>query len=456
MFEGHILIVDDEEDTRYLLSKILEKEGFNTLSVANGRQAFAILKKEEIDIILCDVNLAETNGLEVLEGLKEACPLVEVIMLTAYGSIKDGVKAIKAGAYDYIIKGEDNNKLIPLLYRAQEKVRLQKKIKKLEEQVADQYSFASVVGKSEKIQEAINISKRVAATDTTVLLLGETGTGKEVFAKAIHGASKRKDKSFVALNCSAFNKELLESELFGHKAGSFTGATHDKKGLFEEAHGGTIFLDEIGEMNLDLQAKLLRVLESSSFIKVGDTKTTTVDVRVIAATNRKLLKDEKNFRSDLYYRLSVFEIILPPLRDRKEDIPLLAEHFMYFFARNSQKKLTGMTEDFLKYIKRYPWKGNIRELRNVIERAVILVEGHELDEMVLPYELKYGTAALEMANDHNKLDLAYIEKKHIERVMKLVKGNKTRAARMLNIGVSTLYRKLNEFEIPVQVKELKS
>lgn len=450
MFEGHILIVDDEEDTRFLLSRILEKEGFDTLHVGNERQAFTLLQKKEIDIILCDVNLAETNGLDLLERLKEACPLVEVIMLTAFGSIKDGVKAIKAGAYDYIIKGEDNNKIIPLLYRAQEKVKLRKKIRKLEEQVADQYSFESVVGKSEKILEAINISKRVAATDTTVLLLGETGTGKEVFAKAIHGASTRKHKSFVALNCSAFNKELLESELFGHKAGSFTGATHDKKGLFEEAHGGTIFLDEIGEMNLDLQAKLLRVLESSSFIKVGDTKTTTVDVRVIAATNRDLLRDEKNFRSDLYYRLSVFEITLPPLREREEDIPLLAEHFMYFFARNSQKKLTGMTEGFLKLIKRYPWKGNIRELRNVIERAVILVEGQELDETVLPYELKFGPTALELAKENNKLDLAYIEKKHIERVLKLAKGNKTRAARMLNIGVSTLYRKLNEFEISEQ------
>jgi two-component system NtrC family response regulator len=455
MFEGHILIVDDEEDTRFLLSRILEKEGFNTLNVSNERQAFKILQKEEIDIILCDVNLADTNGLEVLERLKEAFPLVEVIMLTAYGSIKDGVKAIKAGAYDYIIKGEDNNKLIPLLYRAQEKVRLQKKIRKLEEQVGDQYSFSSVVGKSEKIREAISISKRVAATDTTVLLLGETGTGKEVFAKAIHGASHRKNKPFVALNCSAFNRELLESELFGHKAGSFTGANHDKKGLFEEAHGGTIFLDEIGEMNLDLQAKLLRVLESNTFIKVGDTKTTKVDVRVIAATNRNLLQEDKNFRSDLYYRLSVFEIVLPPLRERKEDIPLLAEYFMYSFSRNSQKKLTGMTDDFLKYMKKYQWKGNIRELRNVIERAVILVEGQELDESVLPYELKYGPSALELANEHNKLDLAYVEKKHIERVLKLAGGNKTKAARMLNIGVSTLYRKLSEFQIGEQQNELK-
>lgn len=455
MFEGHILIVDDEDETRFLLSKILEKEGFNTLHVGNEKQALKLLQKEEIDIILCDVNLAETNGLEVLERIKERSPMVEVIMLTAYGSIKDGVKAIKAGAYDYIIKGEDNNKLIPLLYRAQEKVKLQKKIRKLEEQVGDQYSFSSVVGNSAKIREAISISKRVATTDTTVLLLGETGTGKEVFAKAIHGASLRKNKSFVALNCSAFNKELLESELFGHKAGSFTGATHDKKGLFEEAHGGTIFLDEIGEMNLDLQAKLLRVLESSTFIKVGDTKTSKVDVRVIAATNRNLLKDDKNFRSDLYYRLSVFEIVLPPLRERKEDIPLLAEHFMVSFTLNSQKKLTGMTDEFLKHIKKYPWKGNIRELRNVIERAVILVEGQELDESVLPYELKYGPTSLEGRHEKNKFDLAYVEKKHIEKVLMLAKGNKTQAARMLNIGVSTLYRKLSEFQIGQPENELK-
>lgn len=454
MFEGSILIVDDEEDTRFLLSRILEKEGFNTLHVSNEKQAFKLLKKEEIDIILCDVNLAETNGLELLEKFKEACPLVEVVMLTAYGSIKDGVKAIKDGAYDYIIKGEDNNRLIPLLYRAFEKVKLQKKIKKLEEQVGDKYSFSSVIGKSEKITEAIRISQRVSTTDATVLLLGETGTGKEVFAKAIHGASHRKNKSFVALNCSAFNKELLESELFGHKAGSFTGATHDKKGLFEEASGGTIFLDEIGEMNLDLQAKLLRVLETSTFIKVGDTKTTTVDVRIIAATNRELLKDESKFRSDLYYRLSVFEITLPPLRERQDDIPLLAEHFMYLFSKSSQKKLKGMTDGFRHFISRYNWKGNIRELRNVIERAVILAEGDELDESVLPYEVKFGPSVLEMTNPRTKLDLAYIEKMHIERVLKMAQGNKTKAASMLNIGVSTLYRKISEYEIQEKEKEV--
>ncbi|WP_026135637.1 sigma-54-dependent transcriptional regulator [Nafulsella turpanensis] len=446
MFEGHILIVDDEDDTRFLFSRILEKEGFKTLDVPNERQAFKVLQKDEVDIILCDVNLAETNGLELLKRFKETCPLVEVIMLTAYGSIKDGVTAIKAGAYDYIIKGEDNSKLIPLLYRAYEKVKLQKKIKKLEEQVGDQYSFSSVIGKSAQIKEAIEMARRVAATDATVLLLGETGTGKEVFARAIHSASHRSDKAFVAINCSAFNKELLESELFGHKAGSFTGATYDKKGLFEEASGGTIFLDEIGEMNLDLQAKLLRVLETSTFIKVGDTKTSKVDVRIIAATNRNLLKDENKFRSDLYYRLSVFEIMLPPLRDRQSDIPLLAEHFMQLFARNSQKKFSGMTDGFLQHLVQYPWKGNIRELRNVVERAVILSEGGKLEESVLPYEVKFGPSVLEV-NNSNKLELGYIEKMHIERVLKIANGNKTQAARLLNIGVSTLYRKISEYEI---------
>lgn len=454
MFEGYILIVDDEEETRFLLSKVLEKEGFKTLQVPNERQAFKMLKEEDVDIILCDVNLAEVNGLLLLERLKERWPLIEVVMLTAYGSIKDGVSAIKAGAYDYMIKGEDNSKLIPLLYRAYEKVRLQKKIRKLEQQVGDQYSFSSVIGKSEKIKEAVEMAQRVAATDATVLLLGETGTGKEVFSRAIHGASLRKDKAFVALNCSAFNKELLESELFGHKAGSFTGATNEKKGLFEEANGGTIFLDEIGEMPSGLQAKLLRVLESSTFIKVGDTKTTKVDVRIIAATNRSLLREEKNFRSDLFYRLSVFEITLPPLRERKSDIGLLAEHFMYMFAQNSQKKLVGMSEPFLKYLIQYPWKGNIRELRNVIERAVILCEnGRELDESVLPYELKFGSSVLE-ANNTNKLDLAYIEKQHIERVLQIAKGNKTKTARLLNISLSTLYRKLNEYEIQVQESQV--
>ncbi|WP_224996133.1 sigma-54 dependent transcriptional regulator [Cesiribacter sp. SM1] len=448
MQKGLILIIEDEADSRLLLSKVVESEGFAVKAVETSKQAFKILKEQEVDIILSDVNLADVNGLQLIEKFKEINPEAEVIMLTAFGSVKDGVQAIKAGAYDYLIKGDDNNRLIPMLQRAIEKVGLQKRLKNLEQQVGNQYTFDEIIGKSQEIQYAIHMAKQVAATSATVLLLGDTGTGKEVFARAIHNASSRASRSFVAINCSAFSKELLESELFGHKAGSFTGATGDKKGLFEEAHEGTIFLDEIGEMPLDLQAKLLRVLETNTFIKVGDTKTTQVDVRIIAATNRRLAKaSSQQFRSDLYYRLSVFEINLPPLRERREDIPLLAESFLHYFARNTQKKIVGMTDTFLEYLSRFTWKGNIRELRNVIERAVILSQGPLLDENVLPFEVKYGPSTEDVVLESNQLDIAFVERVHIQRVMRIAGGNKAKAARLLNIGVSTLYRKLVEYNL---------
>jgi two-component system NtrC family response regulator len=448
MHKGLVLIIEDEADSRLLLSKVVESEGFVVKAVETSKQAFKVFKEQEVDIILSDVNLADVNGLQLIEKFKQISPITEVIMLTAFGSVKDGVQAIKAGAYDYLIKGDDNNRLIPMLQRAIEKVRLQKRLQNLEQQVGNQYTFDEIIGESDEILHAIHMSKQVAATTATVLLLGDTGTGKEVFARAIHNASPRATGSFVAINCSAFSKELLESELFGHKAGSFTGAIGDKKGLFEEAHGGTIFLDEIGEIPLDLQAKLLRVLETSTFIKVGDTKTTHVDVRIIAATNRRLAKaSSQQFRSDLYYRLSVFEINLPPLRERREDIPLLAESFLAYFAKSTQKKIVGMTDPFLEYLSRFSWKGNIRELRNVIERAVILSQGPLLDESVLPFEVKYGPSTEEVVLESNQLDIAFVERLHIQRVMRIAGGNKAKAARLLNIGVSTLYRKLVEYNL---------
>ncbi|AHM59604.1 two component sigma-54 specific Fis family transcriptional regulator [Flammeovirgaceae bacterium 311] len=448
MQEGFVLIIEDEADSRMLFSKVVQSEGFFVKAVETSKHAFKVLKEQEVDIILSDVNLADVNGLQLIEKFKQMSPSSEVIMLTAFGSVKDGVQAIKAGAYDYLIKGNDNNRLIPMLQRAIEKVRLQKRLRNLEQQVESQYTFDEIIGVSQEIQHAIHMAKQVATTSATVLLLGDTGTGKEVFARAIHNASPRATKSFVAINCSAFSKELLESELFGHKAGSFTGALGDKKGLFEEAHGGTIFLDEIGEMPLALQAKLLRVLETNTFIKVGDTKTTQVDVRIIAATNRRLATaNSQQFRSDLYYRLSVFEIVLPPLRERREDIPLLAETFLAYFAKSTQKKIVGMTDTFLEYLTRFSWKGNIRELRNVIERAVILSQGPLLDESVLPYEVKYGPSTEELVNESNQLDIAFVERLHIQRVMRIAGGNKAKAARLLNIGVSTLYRKLIEYNL---------
>ncbi len=287
-FMNTVLIIDDEEKLRNLLSRIIKLEGFSVTEAGSLKAACKAIEKEDPDVILCDVKLPDGNGVDFIREVKTKFPLIEIILLTAYGNIQDGVQAIKNGAFDYLVKGDDNDKIIPLLSKAFEKVTLQKRILQLEKQVGKKYSFESIIGKSKAIQSAISLAKKVAPTDANVLLLGETGTGKEVFAQAIHNAGSRKNKSFLALNCSAFSNELLESELFGHKEGAFTGATKDKKGLIEEANGGTLFLDEIGEMHLDLQSKLLRVLETSEFIKVGDTKSVKVNVRIIAATNQSL------------------------------------------------------------------------------------------------------------------------------------------------------------------------
>ncbi|MBS1577092.1 MAG: sigma-54-dependent Fis family transcriptional regulator, partial [Bacteroidetes bacterium] len=315
---AHILLIDDEEQLRKLMGRVISLEGFSVTEAGDIKMAKKILQKEQFDVILCDVKLPDGNGVDFIKELKPIYPLTEIILLTAYGNIPDGIQAMKNGAFDYITKGNDNDRVIPLLNRAIEKVQLAKKIEDLQKQVGKKYSFNIILGESDSIKQAIELAKKVAATDTTVLLLGETGTGKEVFAQAIHNNSSRKDKAFIAVNASAFSKELLESELFGHKAGAFTNAVKDKKGLFEEANGGTLFLDEIGEMAAELQAKLLRVLESGEFIKVGDTKTIKVNVRIIAATNRDLQKEIEagHFRSDLFYRLSVFQITLPSLRER--------------------------------------------------------------------------------------------------------------------------------------------
>ncbi|MEK7255297.1 MAG: sigma 54-interacting transcriptional regulator, partial [Bacteroidota bacterium] len=306
------------------------------------------------------------------------------------------------------------------------------------------YSFENIVGKSKPMQQAVELAKKVAATDTTVLLTGETGTGKEVFAQAIHYESRRKGKPFVAINCSALGREILESEMFGHKSGSFTGATRDKQGLFEEADGGTIFLDELGEMDLSLQAKLLRVLETGAFLKVGETKETKVDVRVVAATNRDLRQEcEKgNFRLDLFYRLSVFSIRLPNLRERQGDIPLLAEHFIRILTTKMNRKLLRMDEAFQKALISHPWKGNIRELKNVIERAVILASGDELTLDCLPFDFSISSSGSEPVDT---MKLAEMEKMHIRKVLAFSKGNKTKTAEMLGIGLATLYRKLEEY-----------
>lgn len=440
---GIVLIIDDEKKICSLLSRIIELEGFKTLQANTGKEGLKLLKNNDISIVISDVKLPDVNGVAMVKDIKLLKPFVEIINLTAYGTISDGVLAIKNGAFDYLVKGDDNDKIIPLLYKAMDKANLQQRIFELEKSTSTKHSFASIIGQSKTLKVAIDLAKRVSKTDTTVLLLGETGTGKEVFAQSIHYESPRSAKPFVALNCSGFSPDLLESELFGYKAGAFTGANKDKKGLLEEANGGTLFLDEIGEMNLDLQAKLLRVLENQSFIKVGDTNTQQVDVRILAATNKDLKADAVSgkFRSDLYYRLSVFTIVLPPLRERKVDIPALAQHYLTQFAVKANRPELKLDDKILNVFEKYNWKGNIRELKNVIERLVILSDGDSLNLSALPQEF------FEFAPLENDFTLQQVEKQHIQKVLIHTKGNKTETSRLLGIGLTTLYRKIEEYGI---------
>ncbi|MFD2602266.1 sigma-54-dependent transcriptional regulator [Flavobacterium suzhouense] len=446
-----ILVIDDEEKLRSLLVRILKLENFELYQAADCRSALKILDQQSVDVVLCDVKLPDGNGVDLTLTIKQKLPGIEVILLTAYGNIQDGVQAIKNGAFDYIIKGDDNNKIIPLIHRAIEKRSLENRVVVLEAQLEKKYSFEGILGNSKSITEAINLAQKVAPTDATVLLTGETGTGKEVFANAIHQNSSRKNKNFVAINCSAFSHDLLESEMFGHLAGSFTGALKDKKGLFEEANQGTIFLDELGELPIDLQAKLLRVLESGEFMKVGSSKVTKADVRVIAASNRDFKKEiaAGHFREDLYYRLSAFEIHLPPLRERVKDIEQLSLFFLKMFSDKTNKKIHSITKEALHVLKLHNWPGNIRELKNVMERSVILEGSDSVTLRSLPIELQ-SNALNPSGEDNNTLSafsMASAEKIHIQKVLNYTSGNKAETARLLNIGLATLYRKMDEYNL---------
>lgn len=444
-----ILVVDDEVQIRTLLSRMLELEGYEVCQAGDCRTALKQLEFQSPDVVLCDVFLPDGNGVDLVSSVKKTAPNVEIILLTAHGNIPDGVQAIKNGAFDYITKGDDNNKIIPLVSRAVEKARMNVRLEKLEKKVGHTYSFDSVLGDSKALKDAVSLAQKVSGTDVPVLLTGETGTGKEVFAQAIHYNSKRAKQNFVAVNCSSFSKELLESEMFGHKAGSFTGALKDKKGLFEEADNGTIFLDEIGEMAFELQAKLLRILETGEYIKIGETKPTRVNVRVVAATNRNLPEEitAGRFREDLFYRLSVFQIHLPPLRERAGDVRILAKAFVKDFSVRLARPVTEITPAFLEALEQQPWKGNIRELRNVIERSLIVCESERLDVADLPLDIQNTHYEQSDETTPGSFELSAMERRHIARVLEYTKGNKTEAARLLKIGLTTLYRKIEEYGI---------
>ncbi len=443
-----ILIIDDEPTIRMLLSRILELEGYEVLKAKDRATALYTLKKQVVQVVLCDVFLPDGNGVDMVQELQQLAPDAKIILLTAHGNIPDGVQAIKNGAFDYIVKGDDNRKIIPIVSRAMDAVVTEQKQQGKKKEVrANSFTFDNIVGKSSALSDVVSQARKVAATDVSVLINGETGTGKEVFARAIHSASGRRGEAFLALNCSAFSRELLESELFGYKAGAFTGAVKDKKGLLEEANHGTLFLDEIGEMALELQSKLLRVLETGEFVKVGDTKTTHVDVRILSATNRNLKEEIANgrFREDLYFRLSVFRILLPPLRQRRDDILLLAQHFVGLYARQIGRTAPSLSTEAKNIFLAYPWPGNVREMMNAIEHALIVCEG-EITRHDLPIDMLTGDTST-AADD--SFDLKSVERNHIIKVLHHTHGNKTETARLLKIGLTTLYRKIEEYGINI-------
>ncbi|WP_447642008.1 MULTISPECIES: sigma-54-dependent transcriptional regulator [Chitinophagaceae] len=442
-----VLIIDDEEKLRNLLSRIIARENYVVGEAGDFKTAFKMMELKKYPIILCDVKLPDGNGVDMIPVILSKYPDSVIILLTAYGNIPDGVRAIKNGAFDYITKGDDNDKILPLLQTASEKVWMLQRLKKQDNSANNGYQMDDIIGETPAIKAARDLADKVAKTDLTVLLMGETGTGKEVFAQSIHRSGDRRNKSFVALNCSTFSHEIMESELFGHVAGSFTGALKDKKGLVAEADGGTLFLDEIGELPLELQAKLLRLLETREYLRVGDTKPSKADFRLIAATNRNL-KAESNagtFRMDLYFRLNVFEIQLPPLRERAKDIPLLVQFIVCALAAKNNKPDITLSAEYMEVLQKWYWTGNIRELRNVLERSMVLANGNELTVETLPLEMI--APKLSHTQILSAFSLSSVEKLHIQKVLNYTKGNKAEAARLLEIGTATLYRKIDEYKL---------
>ena len=452
MPNGTILLIDDEAVLRQAMARTLELEGYTVLQAPDALRGLAALREhaDAVLVVLSDVKLPDGRGLDLLPRYKTLAPLAEVVLMTAFGTIADGVRAMKEGAFDYLTKGDADEQMVVVVERAAEKAQLRRRVADLEKKVGTQYSFDAMIGRAPALEQAKKMAQQVAQTNATVLLEGPTGAGKELFAQAIHYGSPRRSKPFVALNCSAFPRELLESELFGYKKGAFTGATIDKKGLFEEANGGTLFLDEIGELEGGAQAKLLRALESQEFTKLGDTRPTRVNVRVVAATNRHLKQraEAGEFRPDLYYRLSVVTIEVPPLSARAGDVPALVAHFTRHFAAKLRQKPLSLSAEALQALEHYPWPGNVRELKNVLERAAILTPPDrpvEVDDLPLEVQL----AALQTGQPNGPSDdprtLRNVERQHVQRMLLECGGNKTEAARLLGIAITTLYRKIQDF-----------
>jgi len=446
--QERILIVDDEDQMRELLAKILEKNGYQVTPAADGGSALGLLEKESMDLVVTDVRMPGMDGMEALKAIKELNPDTGVIIMTAFGSIDQAVQAVKEGAHDYISKPFKIDEMLLTIRKALEERRLRREVTTLRQELRTRYHFENLIGKSRAMQEVFRLIEQVATSRSTVMIYGKSGTGKELVARAIHYNSLRSTKAFVPVNCAAIPSELLESELFGHEKGAFTGAIATKVGKFELANGGTLFLDEVGSMRLDLQAKILRGLQEREIERVGGTRIIKIDVRVIAATNRDLKKgvEEGTFREDLYYRLNVVPVTLPDLKDRQEDIPLLANHFLQRFAQESNPNIREISKEAMGILLSYPWPGNVRELENVIERAVTLGRGPAILASDLPPHLPSGAGPVERALAH-EANLEDLERDYIQAVLRRTKGHQIRAAAILGIDRRTLYRKIRRYGI---------
>ncbi len=481
MSGSRILVVDDEESIRWTLGKALEKEGYGVRAVGRGEEAISRVEGEGADLVLLDIKMPDRDGLEVLSRIKALRPDVPVIMMTAFGTMQVAVEAMKKGAYDYITKPFDLAEVVILVGRALEVKALTEEVVRLRESIRQQADPGEVVGRSAAMQEVFKLMGKVAGSDLTVLITGESGTGKELVARAIHFHSRRADKPFVAVNCAAVPRELLESELFGHEKGAFTGATAPRRGKFELAEGGTLFLDEIGDMDLTLQTKILRVLQEREFERVGGERALTADVRIIAATNQDLEEAAraKRFREDLFYRLNVVTLSLPPLRERKEDIPLLLEHFLHQFAQQQKREPKSLSKEARDLLLAYDWPGNVRELENVIKRACVLATTSLILPEHLPLSLLPASGGVSAAGDFEQTVaraaaeelqrigeshdgdlsdyiLSCLEKPVIEMVLKRTGGNQVRAAEILGINRNTLRSRMARLGIPAKPRRPES
>ncbi|MFQ5689642.1 MAG: sigma-54-dependent transcriptional regulator [Gemmatimonadota bacterium] len=447
-----ILIIDDEQSMVETLSVLLKREGFDVLTALSGEAGLERFEEGTPDLVLTDVRMPKLSGVDVLERVREKDPTVPVVLITAQASLKSAIEAVNLGATHYVQKPFKNEELLAILGRALDIGRTERENVKLKKEIGkrDREGSFEPIGQSKKFLDVLRFAKSVAESDSTILILGESGSGKEIFARYIHDRSDRVDERFLSLNCAALPEGLLESELFGHVKGSFTGAVRDKEGLFVAASGGTFFLDEVGEMAPSTQVKLLRVLQQREVIPVGATHPVPVDVRLIAATNRNLERDvnEGRFRSDLYYRLNVIQIELPPLRERVDDIPLLAEYSLQRIAQRLGKDVKRLSAEAMSVLQGYRWPGNVRELENVIERAVVLTPGKTIKPDALQARLR-SRAPEPIVQDKPPANppLEVIERAYIEHVLRAEHGNKSRAAEVLGIDPSTLYRKINRYEL---------